>query len=162
MEDIILQKDIRRFFLGKHLYERCQAGGRMTEKDLVSRLGQLHLRDNIFKHIELDDLVRLCGLKSKEEDMMDTENDDFQDSFPTTSEFRIPFELPRPFQLPIPLRDDQLQLLGPPRPLQRQDEAGPMFVPLLHDEDFRHPGDVEWEQFGIGIDPAQLQNIEND
>ena len=79
MEDLILEKDIRRFFLGNTLYTKCIAGYRIPEKDLLTRVGQLHLRDPIFKNIDISDLVRLCGLKSSEENSMDIDLTESQD-----------------------------------------------------------------------------------
>lgn len=76
MEDIIFEKDIRQFFLGKTLYNKCINGGVVSDKDLMSRLVQLHMRDPIFGNIQISDIVRLCKLKESEYEKMEIEKEE--------------------------------------------------------------------------------------
>jgi hypothetical protein len=69
-EDYILTKDdIRKFFLGTQIYKYCSIGKPVSELQLMSRLLTLNNKDAIFEHITLQDLIRLCGLKTEEEKM---------------------------------------------------------------------------------------------
>jgi hypothetical protein len=130
MEDIITTQDIRKFFLGKKIFQKCSSGLRTTTSELVSRVGLLRLRDPLFQNITLQDLERLCDLKSSEdpEQAMDIEEENVQDEKYNLGSLR-PLRPFNPFS-DVRLRTDvdsdieedpeiMADRIGPPPPLMR-------------------------------------------